>query len=104
MVEIRYKIQFYDENRELIKPFDLTLFYNLNIICHMKDSRNKAFNSLADIYQNKHFLCTHYFHLKDTVKKRLKFGVQIVLAKTNYNYIYFFDYHLINPLKNNYYS
>ena len=87
IVEIKYNINFYDKNKTAIKPSDLTLFNNLFIICHMKNGKKTInIDSLANIYQNKHYFCIQYFHVNEKVKS----GVKICLG---YNYcvdIYFF--------------
>ena len=86
-MEIKYNINFYDKNKTAIKPSDLTLFNNLFIICHMKNGKKTInIDSLANIYQNKHYFCIQYFHVNEKVKS----GVKICLG---YNYcvdIYFF--------------
>ena len=35
-VKIEYNIGIYDENNNLMSPFDMALYYNINVICHNK--------------------------------------------------------------------
>lgn len=71
--ELRYNINFYDKNNMLIKPSDLTLFYNLHVVCFAKIQNKIYIESLANIIQNKELNCIEYFNLK----AKISFGIKI---------------------------
>ena len=71
--ELRYNINFYDKNNMLIKPSDLTLFYNLHVVCYAKIQNKIYIESLANIIQNKELNCIEYFNLKE----KISFGIKI---------------------------
>lgn len=94
IVQILYNISFYDKNNRLIKPSNLALFYKLHILCHIK-RRNNLMNidSLANIFQNRQFICINFFRIKE----KIKFGIRIYKEnEENFNFtIYFFSSRVI---------
>jgi CDP-glycerol glycerophosphotransferase (TagB/SpsB family) len=91
ITEIKYNIYFYDKNNNIIKPSDLTLFYNLHIICHMNYENNLiSVDSLANIIDSKKFQCVEYFNINETIN----FGIKIYLGE-NYSIIKLFDTKII---------
>ena len=69
LVKIIYSISFFDNNKNTIIPSDLTLYYNINFICHIKVlNKNIEINSLPNIYKNSYFICTDYFAINEKVK------------------------------------
>ena len=72
IIQVEYNILFYNKNQNLIIPSDLSLNYNLHLLCHVKiiDS-NISVDSLAFIHQNKYFKCIEYIHIGE----KLKFGI-----------------------------
>ena len=93
IIKIEFKIKFYDENKNVFEPSDLTLYKNLTIICHMelKDS-NISIDSLPNIYKNKHYNCLEFFKLNENAH----FGIKI------YNTQNFLEYYPIFYFKHEY--
>jgi hypothetical protein len=91
ITEIKYQFNFYDNNN-LIVPSNLTLLYDLHIICNMKDKNDIInFISLANIYENKYFYCTEFFNINE----KMNFGIKIFKNQFA-EYIYFFSYKQFN--------
>ncbi len=93
IIKIEFKIKFYDENKNVFEPSDLTLYKNLTIICHMelKDS-NISIDSLSNIYKNKYYKCLEFFKLNENAH----FGIKI------YNTQNFLEYYPIFNFKHEY--
>ena len=73
LLKVIFNIKFFDENKNLISPSDLTLYYNVNIICIMKIINNNIqINSLPNIYLNKYFECVEFFQIKEEVEIGIK--------------------------------
>ena len=69
IVEVRYNINLYNENRIIIKPSDLPLFYNFHFFCLMKNADNKTtIYSYPKIIHNKDFNCIENFHIFEKVE------------------------------------
>ena len=80
IAEIQYNIYFYDNNNNIIKPSDLSLFYNLHIVCNMNyENQLIHVDSLANIIDNKNFQCVEYFNINETIN----FGIKIYLGEKN---------------------
>ena len=81
IAEFKYYINFYDEYNNPITPTSLSL-YNFHVICHMKSIiKNINFESIANIYENKHFFCIEYFNIGEKVT----FGIKIYNTNSTYN-------------------
>ena len=95
IVEINYNINFYN-NKTKVKPSDLPLFNDLHVICYMKREKDLiTVDSLANIFQNRKYLCTEYFN----VSEKIKFGIKIYLGNSTKKSIFFFDSNLIKYRK-----
>ena len=59
IIKIEYKIGFYDNNKNLISPSDITLYNKLHIICHFEEinNNNNIIDSIPNIYKNQYFKC-----------------------------------------------
>ena len=91
ITEIQYNIYFYDKNNNIINPSDLSLFYNLYIICNMNyKSILISVDSLANIIDSKKFQCVEYFNINETIN----FGIKIYLGE-KYSNIKLFDTKII---------
>ena len=76
-IEIKYNINVYNHKNELIKPSDLALYYNSNIVCHINSKDNLTnIIFLADIYQNYQFSCRLYINFN---REHFKCGIKIYL-------------------------
>ena len=63
---------------KIISPSDLTLYNDLNIICHIKIiNTNNTIDSLANIYKNQYYQCIEFFNINEKVK----FGIKIYKKK-----------------------
>lgn len=96
VVQVIYNIIFFDEYNNIIKPSDLTLFNNLNIICYMKSKKSKIY-SLAYVIENKQYECIEYIG----INQKAIFGIKIFSNKNEYLTIYFFKNDIIIYKKNN---
>jgi len=77
IIKVEYNIEFYESDKNLILPSDLTLYKNLHIFCHIEsntlNNSNIIINSYPDIIENKHFKCIEYFNIYENIK----YGIQI---------------------------
>lgn len=108
IIKVEYNIEFYESDKNLILPSDLTLYKNLHIFCHIESSTlnnsNIIINSYPDIIENKHFKCIEYFNIYENIK----YGIQIFEINEDgeniNNLKYFFSgeiFNYINLFKNN---
>ena len=99
IIKVEYNIEFYESDKNLILPSDLTLYKNLHIFCHIESNNsNVIINSFPDIIENKIFKCTEYFNIYENIK----YGIQILEINENWeeinNFIYFFSEEIFNYL------
>jgi len=95
-VKVEFNIGFYDNNSKIIIPSDLTLKYNLHIICNIQIS-NINIDFLPNIYQNQFFNCIQYFKMNEKVELGIKiykekeiihfFHINIFKFIFNFNYL-----------------
>ena len=109
IIRVEYNILFYYKNFSLIAPSDLSLKYDLHLICHIYDIKsNISIDSLSFIDSNKYFKCIEYVNLNEEIN----FGIIIYKTKNiafnetlSINYTeYFFSNSIFNYNKNNYKS
>ena len=87
IIEIKFYINFYDEQYKFIKPFDLSLFNDIHIICHMISLNNKTdINFLSKFYMNKQVYCIQYININEN----FQLGIKIYIKNKLYNKIFFF--------------
>ena len=66
IIKVEYLIGFYDLNKDLISPSDLTLYYEYHVLCYNKNLKNNIFIiSLANIYENNLYYCTEFFNISE---------------------------------------
>ena len=100
--EIGYYMKLTDKNNNLIKPSDLSLLYDLHIICCTYSLENgENIYYLANIYENQYFFCIDYIQFSE----QMKFGVKIyklneIDEQIEYNEIFFFTDKLFNINQN----
>ena len=101
IVKLEYYIGFYENINNIINPSDITLLYNLHVICQatIKNISSNSSNniySLPNIYENKYFKCIEFFYINET----LQFGIKIYETYGNviklYPKIYLFNEKEIN--------
>ena len=120
IVEIRYNINLYNEEINIIKPSDLSLLYNMHFFCLMKIVNNKTtIYSYPNIIHNKDFNCIENFNIFEEVEigfniykykhynnDNLENGIFFVLSNEiiNYNNKTNEDDNIFNPkiIKDNY--
>ena len=109
IIQVEYNIYFYYKNNTFIIPSDLTLYYDLHLICHIYEIKsNSSIDSLAFIHLNKYFKCIEYININE----KLNFGIIIYkpindsFNETSYiNYTqYFFSDEVFNYNKQFYKS
>ena len=73
LIKIIYKIGFFDKNKNLILPSDLTLYNNLHIICHIIIiNKNIEINSIPNIYLNNYYECIEFLNINEKFKLGIK--------------------------------
>ena len=82
LAKISFSIQIFDADKNLILPSDLTLFYNLHILCFLKKRDIINIYSLANIEDDKFFKCTEFYNLNENIKT----GV-IIYEMNNFGFI-----------------
>ena len=108
IIKVEYNIDFYESDKNLILPSDLTLYKNIHIFCHIEsntlNNSNIIINSYPDIIENKHFKCIEYFNIYENIK----YGIQIFEINEDgesiNNLKYFFSgeiFNYINLFQNN---
>jgi hypothetical protein len=94
LVKISYIIHVFDSNNNTILPSDLTLYYNLRIIC-LLNINTINITSLAAIKSDKFFKCIEFFKLNEKIRvgyiiyggKEQKKSILMDLDKYMNNYI-----------------
>ena len=81
LVQIYFKIQVFDSLQKLILPSDLTLNYNLHILCFIKINNTININSMAAIEEDKYFTCNEFFYLNEMIE----LGIIIYEIDNNHN-------------------
>ena len=100
-IKLGYNIGFYDKNKNIILPSDLSLYNNLNVLCYVEfKTINKTYlNSLANVYQDKYFNCIEYlnfnnkadFGIKIYQTNNRKISIFILFNEKIFNYNKFFN-------------
>ena len=85
-VKLEYMVSIYDEQKNIIYPSDLRLYYDFHVSCFLEiynnDNNNISIYSLAGIHENKYFKCIEYFNISETVT----FGIKIYKVNIYLNY------------------
>lgn len=100
IIKTDFTIGFYDENKDIIIPSDLTLYYNFHIYCIMNDlSHSTSIISLPNIIHNKHFICRELFHINEIIE--FKVGIYQNLTLCQNKEFHLFTYNIYNFYKLN---
>jgi len=109
LIEIIYYITFFDINYQLIAPSNLSLLYNLSIICNFYTFRGHTnIYSLANIHENRIFYCVEYSKIGELAKYGIKiYQINDKGEENEYIKLFFFTDKLINinnniSIQNNY--
>ena len=90
MKKISYHIQVFDSKSNPILPSDLTLYYNLHIVCFCEITNSININSLASVIEDKYFKCSEFYKFDEN----LKFGIVVykneIDDKINRDFISFY--------------
>ena len=98
--QICYLIQAFDSFMSPIIPSDLTLNYNLSVLCFLNINNSINIYSLAMIEEDKYFECVEFSCLNETIK----IGVIIYETSNNFTKVfkpYIIDGQLINNISKN---
>ena len=103
IVQIEYFIYIFDEDKALVKPFDLSFHYDLHIFCSMKIvNESVGIISFPAFYENKNLICIDNFQ----PNKKVELGIKIFQKNERmeqlifqYNFFSFNSFDL-NDLKN----
>ena len=68
LMKIYYNIQIFDSKHNSIFPSDLTLKYNLHLLCFLEISNSININSLAAVEEDKYFKCIEFSRLNENIK------------------------------------
>lgn len=83
IVKIEYNFGLFDEKENLILPSDISLFYNISILCNFEIAYyDMSIDSLANIKRNKYFNCIEFFNINE----RVTIGIKIYNINDNYIY------------------
>jgi CDP-glycerol glycerophosphotransferase (TagB/SpsB family) len=87
ITKIKYEINCYNKNHTLIKPSDLALFHQLQILCHTKYTHsNVLIDSMANIKDNRNFYCIEFIKINTPIQ----LGIKISSIPKNSNNIFYF--------------
>ena len=97
IVKISYQFQVFDSNHNSINPSDLTLYYNLHILCFFNDNNRVNVYSLASIEDDKFFKCIEFLKYHDDAKYGIIIYRTSRTGKIQKNYItYYIDKSFFN--------
>jgi len=97
IIEAKYYIKLIDQNNNVIKPSDLTLIYNLHLLCRIYIEENdENIYSIPNIFENKLYFCVEYINIADKAKFGIKiFKINDIDEDIEYFEQFFFDDKLI---------
>ena len=94
LIEVKYFINLFDANFNNIKPSRALSLYDIKFLCNIYlYDINKNIFSIANIYNNRLFLCVEYINIKD----QINFGVTVYKIDTTkegieyYQHFFFSD-------------
>ena len=92
--KISFQIQVSDSNHNSIIPSDLTLYYNLRILCFIEVKKMVNIYSIASIKEDKYFKCIEFFYFYE------EFKIGIIISHTSRSSIEknYFIYNLKNSI------
>ena len=98
LMKVIYYIKMNDHISEMLKPSDLTLLYDLHILCNIYISENNEnLYSLPNIYENQFFSCEENINLNENVKFGIKiYKINLINEEIEFYESFFFTQKLIN--------
>ena len=101
IIKTDFMIDFYDQNKDIIIPSDLALYNQLHINCIMIDLSNSAvITSLANIIDNKHFICTELFYKSQNILFQIEIYQNNKLPKNKKFFLFSYKKNYFYKLKN----
>ena len=79
LFKLNYKIDVFNSESEPILPSDLTLGFNLHIICYLNINNTLNIYSLPKIEEDKYFKCLEFYHMDENIT----IGVIVYESDTN---------------------
>ena len=79
LFKLNYKIDVFNSESEPILPSDLTLGFNLHIICYLNINNSFNIYSLPKIEEDKYFKCSEFYHMNENIT----IGVIVYESDTN---------------------
>ena len=106
IIKVDFIIDFYDENKDIVIPSDLTLYYKFHIYCIMKDlTHSTRIISLPNIIHNNHFICRELFNINEKIEFKVGLFQNSKLSKNKVIHLFKYDisnfYKFDNILNNN---
>ena len=97
IIKVEYNIFFHYKNNSIITPSDLTLYYDLHLVCHIiRSNSNISIDSLPSIKLNKFFHCIEFVNINE----KIKFGIKLYKTINQTHFInfthYFFNDNVFN--------
>ena len=89
LIEVKYFINFFDENFNNIKPSKIVSFYGLSLLCNIYISEsNQNIYSIANIYENRLFFCEEFIKIED----KANFGILIYKINSTKEIVEYFQF------------
>ena len=79
LCKLNYRIEVFNSESEQILPSDLTLGFNLHIICYLNINNTLNIYSLPKIEENKYFECLEFYYMNENIT----IGVIVYESDTN---------------------
>ncbi len=67
IINIEYKIEFFDNHKNIIFPSDLILYKKIHIFCYLKINSQLEIISIANIVENKFFKCIEFYNTNEKI-------------------------------------
>ena len=97
IIRVEFDIAFYYKNHSLIIPSDLTINYNLHLLCHyIRPNLNSSFDTLAFIQLNKYFRCIYFININEPIN----FGIKVYKSNGTTSFEYFEKYFFTDSIFN----
>ena len=98
LVAIKYYIKLTDENKDFINPSNVSLIYNLHLLCSLYIFEdNETIYSIANIFDNKFFYCVEFINITEHAKFGIKmYRINEINEEIEYVEHFFFTDKLIN--------
>ena len=97
IIKIEYKIEFFDNHKNIILPSDLILYKKVHIFCYLKINSQLEIISIANIVENKFFNCIEFYNTNE----KINIGI-IIYQNIDDNYLekYYSIYYISKELFN----